>query len=154
MPKPRHDLQFHRTNILVADMDRALRIYRDIIGFKVDFLMDALDVATEMFGLPETCKARMAFLSEGSGAFGSLALTEASGLDELSRPAQAPYPFCSIIEVREGRLQPILEQLRAEGCEVGTAYELQQPDRTDVTITDHDGHRVVLFELHPRKSRS
>ena len=151
MPKPRHDLQFHRTNILVADMNRALRVYRDIIGFKVDFLLDALDVATEMFGLPEHINARMAFLSEGSGAFGSLALTEAPGLE--LQPAGPPYAFCSIIEVREGRLQPMLDELRAEGCQVGTAYELQQPDRTDVTITDHDGNRVVLFELHPKKKR-
>lgn len=152
MPKPRHDLQFHRSNILVADMDRALRVYRDIIGFKVDFLLDALDVALEMFALPEGTSARMAFLSEGSGAFGSLALTEAQGVD-IPRAA-TPYTFCSIIEVREGLLQPMLDALRKEGCEVGTAYELKQPDRTDVTFTDHDGHRVVLFELHAKKSRT
>ncbi len=40
MPKPAHDLQVHRPNILVADMERALRVYRDILGFKVKFLED------------------------------------------------------------------------------------------------------------------
>jgi hypothetical protein len=39
-------------------------------------------------------------------------------------------------------LAGILDQLRAEGLPVGEAYELAQPDRTDVTISDHDGHRV------------
>jgi catechol 2,3-dioxygenase-like lactoylglutathione lyase family enzyme len=152
MPKPAYDLQLHRSNILVADMERALSLYRDILGFKVDFLMDALDVAAEMFGLPAEAQARMAFLSEGKGAFGSLAITEAKGIDIPARGA--PYPFCVIIEVREGRLAGILEQLRAQGLQVGTAYELTQPDRTDVTITDFDGHRVVLFELHPKNKRS
>ena len=71
MPKPAYDLQLHRPNILVADMERALGLYRDILGFKVDFLLDALDVATEMFALPADVKARMAFLSEGKGVFGS-----------------------------------------------------------------------------------
>ena len=152
MPEPAHDLLLHRANILVADMERALRVYRDILGFRVDFLLDSLGVATEMFGLPASAKLRMAFLSEGRGAFGSLALTEARGVAIPRRGA--PYPFCIIIEVREGRLGGILEQIKAEGLPVGQAYELQQPARTDVTVTDHDGHRVVLFELHPKKKKS
>jgi catechol 2,3-dioxygenase-like lactoylglutathione lyase family enzyme len=149
MPKPAHDLQLHRPNILVADMERALRVYRDILGFRVNFLLDALDVAPEMFGLPLDTKMRMAFISEGKGAFGSLALSEAQG---VAIPApQPPYPACIIIEVKEGRLAGILDQLRAEGLPVGTPYELSQPDRTDVTISDHDGHRLTLFELHAKK---
>ena len=81
MKKPEHLLEVHRPNILVADMERSLRIYRDIIGFKVNFLLDALDVAYEMFGLPRAAKLRMAFISEGKGAFGSLALTAAEGVE-------------------------------------------------------------------------
>ena len=148
MPKPAYDLQLHRSNILVSDMERALGLYRDILGFKVDFLLDALDVATEMFALPPETPARMAFLSEGKGAFGSLALTEATQVEIPKR--EAPYAFCVIIEVAEGRLTGILEQCRQAGLQVGRAYELKQPDRTDVTITDFDGHRVVLFELHSK----
>ena len=149
MPKPAHDLQLHRPNILVADMERALSVYRDILGFKVNFLLDALDVAPEMFGLPKDTPMRMAFISEGKGVFGSLALSEVQGVE--LQPAQAPYPFCIIIEVKEGLLTGMLDQIRALGLSVGNAYELAQPDRTDVTFTDHDGHRVTLFELHPKK---
>jgi len=152
MPKPAHDLQVHRTNILVADMERSLRMYRDILGFQVNFLLDALDVAPEMFGLPKETRMRMAFISEGKGAFGSLAISEVQGTD--IPPAQPPYPFCIIIEVKEGRLAGILDQLRAAGLPVGEAYELTKPDRTDVTVTDPDGHRVTLFELHPKKRKS
>jgi catechol 2,3-dioxygenase-like lactoylglutathione lyase family enzyme len=151
MPKPAHDLQVHRANILVSDMERALTVYRDILGLQVNFLLDALDVAPEMFGLPLDTKMRMAFLSEGKGAFGSLAISEAPGIERP--PAQAPYPFCIIIEIYEGKLAGMLEQLREAGLEVGNAYELQQPDRTDVTFTDHDGHRITLFELHPKKKK-
>ena len=35
MPKLRHYLRLQRPNILVADMERALGIYRDIIGFEL-----------------------------------------------------------------------------------------------------------------------
>ena len=54
--------------------------------------------------------------------------------------------------MQEGLLGPILDQLRAAGLAVGTAYELKQPERIDCTFTDHDGHRVTLFELHQKKS--
>jgi catechol 2,3-dioxygenase-like lactoylglutathione lyase family enzyme len=151
MLKEAHELQVHRPNILVSDMDRALRVYRDIIGFKVNFLLDALDVAHEMFGLPADTKLRMAFISEGKGAFGSLALTEAR--DVVLPKRVPPYQACVIIELREGRLPGVLEQLRVEGCEVGRAYELEQPTRTDVSVTDPFGNRLVLFEIHPRKKR-
>jgi len=149
MPKPQYDLQVHRPNILVGDMERALRIYRDILGFRVNFLLDALDVAREMFGLPEGTKMRMAFLSEGKGAFGSLALTEAQGI--VSPRREPPYQACVIIELREGRLPEVLDRLRAEGCEVGRAYELEQPTRTDVSFSDTDGNRIVIFEIHQKQ---
>ena len=56
MPEPAHDLKLHRPNILVADMDRALNLYRDILGFKVDFLMDSMGVAFDIFQLPESAR--------------------------------------------------------------------------------------------------
>lgn len=152
VPKPRHDLRLHRPNLLVADMDRALSVYRDILGFEVDFLLDALDVAPEMFGLPLDTKMRMAFLSEGRGAFGSLALSEATGMTLPRR--DPPWPAAIIIELQEGRLARSIEQLRGTGLQVGNAYHLDNPTRTDISFTDHDGHRIVLFELHSKKRRS
>ena len=152
MPKQPYELEVHRPNILVSDMEQALRVYRDILGFKVNFLLDALDVAHEMFGLPPDTKLRMAFISEGKGAFGSLALTEARGIPLPKRTA--PYQACIIIELREGRLAGVLEKLRAEDCEIGKAYELEQPTRTDVSVTDPFGNRLVLFEIHPRKKHT
>ena len=149
MPKPRHDLRLHRPNILVSDMDRALGIYRDIIGFEVDFLMDALDVAPEIFGLAPDTKMRIAFLSEGRGAFGSLAISEAANQELPVR--EPPYACAIIIELEEGRLTGVLEQLREVGLAIGQAYELDNPRRTDISFTDHDGHRVVLFELHTKR---
>ena len=148
LPESEYALLLHRPNILVADMERALRVYRDILGFEVNFLLDSMGVAYEIFGLDPQTKLRMAFVGEGRGAFGSLALTEAKG---LKLPAKSmPYRAAIIIELAEGRLEGVVEQLKAEGLSVGTPYELDQPPRTDISFTDHDGHRVVLFEVHSR----
>jgi hypothetical protein len=151
MPKPLYDLQVHRSHLLVADMERAMSVYRDILGFKVNFLVDSLDVTYPMFGLDPKARCRTSFISEGRGAFGSLALTEAKGV-ELPR-RQAPYGQVVIVEVKEGRLAGIRRQIAALGLENHEPMELDNPPRTDWSFTDYDGHRIVVFEIHPRPKR-
>lgn len=150
MPKkPEHDLDVQRPHLLVGDFERAMRVYRDILGFKVNFFVDALPrVPWEMFCLPPEATCRVAFLSEGSGVFGTLAMTEAKGV-ELPRP-QPPYRCTIIIEVREGLLFPMVEKLKALGLEMGEPLRLDGPPRTDITFSDFDGNRILLFEIYPR----
>jgi len=151
MPKPSYDLQVHRPHLLVHDMERALGVYRDILGFRVNFLVDSLDVSYPMFDLDRKAKCRTAFLSEGRGAFGSLAMTEARGVDLPKR--QVPYGAVVIIEVREGRLAEIVEKIRGLGLPNHPPMDLDNPPRTDWSFTDFDGHRIVVFEIHPKPRR-
>ncbi len=153
MPKkPGHDIDVQRPHILVADFERAMRVYRDILGLRVNFFVDALPrVPWEMFGLPPEARCRVGFLSEGKGVFGSLAVTEAKGV-ELSKP-MPPYRCTIIIEVREGLLFPMVDKLRAEGLEVGEPLRLDGPPRTDISFSDHDGNRVLIFEVYPREKK-
>lgn len=151
MPKPLYDLQVHRSHLLVSDMERALTVYRDTLGFKVNFLVDSLDVTYPMFGLDPQAKCRTSFISEGRGAFGSLALTEAKGV-ELPRRS-APHGSVVIIEVKEGRLPEIRLKIQALGLENHEPMELDNPPRTDWSFTDFDGHRIVVFEIHPKPKR-
>jgi len=151
MPKPQYDLLVHRSHLLVSDMERALTVYRDILGFKVNFLVDSLGVTYPMFDLDKSAKCRTAFISEGRGAFGSLAMTEARGVELPKR--QAPHAFVVIIEVKEGRLPEIREKINALGLENHEPMELDNPPRTDWSFTDYDGHRIVVFEIHPRPKR-
>jgi hypothetical protein len=153
MPKkPDHDIDVQRAHLLVADFERAMRVYRDVLGFKVNFLMDALPrVPWEMFELPEHARCRVAFLSEGKGVFGTLAMTEVTGI-ELPR-ATPPYRCTIIIEVREGLLFPMVEKLKALGLDVGSPLRLDGPPRTDISFSDFDGNRILLFEVYPREKR-
>jgi hypothetical protein len=151
MPKPAYDLQVHRTHLLVASLERAFTVYRDIIGMKVNFVADSLEVTYPMFDLDRRAKCRTAFLSEGKGAFGSLAMTEAVG---VALPARtAPYASAVIVEIREGRLPEMIGQVRTLGLPAHEPMELDNPPRTDWSFTDFDGHRVVLFEIHPKPRR-
>ena len=144
------DLEVQRPHLLVSDFERAMRVYRDVLGFKVNFFVEALPrVPWEMFGLPDHAKCRMGFLSEGKGVFGSLAITEVKGI-ELPK-ATPPYRCTVIIEVREGLLFPMVEKLKGLGLDVGNPLLLDGPPRTDVSFGDFDGNRILIFEIYPRK---
>src|SRR6188474_1929697 len=78
---PSTDAQLNRVNIAVADMDRSLAVYRDILGFTVDFMMPvrADSYMYDIFGVDRAAKMRIAFLSGGDDRKGTIGLTEVKG---------------------------------------------------------------------------
>ena len=138
------DPYVHRSNFIVADLDRAFRVYRDIIGFKVDVIATASTFMDDVLNIPPEAETRIAFLSSGKGEFGNIAMTEIKGVDV---PGDSGiYPNVLIVEVQRD-LQPLFDQLKAEGCKVEKIYDLSRPSRREIPFTDLDGHRVILMRL-------
>lgn len=140
-----------RTNIVVADLDRALRIYRDILGFEVGFTVPIAKpgIVHETYRLPKDTKVRIAFLDSGKGKFGRdgqgmIGLSEVPGYEP---PAKGVYNHAAIIEVYQD-IPKLYEKLKAEGLEMGEILELTFPTRTEFPFTDFDGHRIIIMKLH------
>ncbi len=146
------NLIVHRPNLVVADLDRSFKIYRDILGFKVGVVIPLKpgSYMYDVYGIDPEAKLRISFLSAGK-QFGALAFTEVKGA-ELPKIANAPYMASVIIEVKDGLLD-MVEKLKAEGLQVGQARDLDMPTRTDVAFTDYDGHRVIIFQLKEKASK-
>ena len=140
--------KIHRPNLLVADLDRSLRIYRDILGFQVAYAGPASEggLMQNLFNLEPDTPLRIAFLSAGDDGWGALALTESR--DASTNPVDGNYRVLIITEI-DGDLDEVIQQLKDEGLTVDRRFELYDPPRTDVAFTDPDGHRVVLFRQHP-----
>ncbi len=66
-------------------MARAFRVYRDILGFKVDVLVPATSFMHAVFELSPEAKLRIAFLSSGEGEFGHIGLTEFPDMEPAVR---------------------------------------------------------------------
>ena len=144
------DPYVHRSNFIVADLERAFRVYRDIIGFKVDAMAPASTFMDDVLNIPAEADTRIAFLSSGEGEFGNIAMTEIKGV-ELPRD-NGIHSSVLIVEVQRD-METLFEQLKAEGCEVEKIYELTRPSRREIAFTDLDGHRVILMKLHaPERS--
>ena len=138
------DPYVHRSNFVVADMARAFRVYRDILGFKVDVLVPATSFMHAVFELSPEAKLRIAFLSSGEGEFGHIGLTEFPDMEPPS--ADSIHSSVLIVEVQRD-IETLFDQLKAEGLDVERIFDLTNPSRREIPFTDHDGHRVILMRL-------
>lgn len=153
MAKQKIDVMVHRPHILVSDHERAFEVYRDILGFKVGRIADALSVTYDMFGCDEEkTKLRVAFLSDSKTKFGAIAITEVKG-QPLPKPV-APYPMNLIIEIPLDTLEDTVMRFRERGLYTSEPYEIIEPPpaRTDWIVSDYDGHRICLFSMHSHES--
>src|SRR5262245_53744121 len=97
---PAPDAQLNRVNLAVADLDRSLAVYRDILGFKVDFMMPVRpdSYMFDIFGVDRAAKMRIAFLSGGDDRKGTIGLTEVKGA--ALTPATGIHASVLIIETK------------------------------------------------------
>lgn len=141
-------LRLQRPNLVVADLDRALRVYRDILGFQVDFIKDsdAASYSYPVFEIPAQAGLRFCVLSANDEQPRSLALTEITG---VPLPV-LPMPRRNALVLHIQAIDAVLDALRAEGLKVYPEEVLETNDgRTgrEIGFVDHDGHLIVIYRI-------
>jgi catechol 2,3-dioxygenase-like lactoylglutathione lyase family enzyme len=137
-----------RVNFLVADLDRSLAIYRDVLGFRVfEVSRSGPDsYSYPVFGLPK--EASLTFVTLDSATeTRALAITEVRGVD-LARPSSGVRSAAAVIRV--GALREKLAALRQLELEVVEAVEAVNSEGLpflEAAFVDPDGHLVVLYEF-------
>ena len=146
---PYEGASFKRTALVVADLDRALRLYRDVLGLSVDEITQS---SPESFGyatfqVPREAGFRFAALTAGEQVR-TLGLAEVSG---IPLPAQ-PLPHSAAVVFRVQDMAATVAQVRALGLELGPSNQAVTSDGVDFVeqpLVDFDGHLVVLYQLMP-----
>ena len=137
---------FQRSALLVDNLDKALEVYRDLLGFELEFVGDdeSDSFAYEIFTIPEEIKIRFAALSSESQQR-TLALIEAPG----HAAAQSERRSAVVVQVES--VTATLRSAAAMGlgtCEPRTELDpAKGPPRTESGFYDHDGHTVVVYNL-------
>ncbi|MEM7049252.1 MAG: VOC family protein [Acidobacteriota bacterium] len=144
---PYEGATFKRVTLVVADLDRALTIYRDILGFHLDGVSESGpdSYSYPVFKIDRDAKIRFATLSAGTEQVRTLALTEVRGM-ELP---EAGRPLMSAAVIRSRNLERDFERLEALGLET-TAPKFvtgQEFSFWERAFIDYDGHLVVLYEI-------
>ena len=141
-------LLYKRVTLVVADIERSLQVYRDILGFQINSLTDSSDdsYSYPVFKIPKEAKIRFATLDSPSQER-TLGLTEVKGCPLLA--PQAPIMSASVIKVE--KLSEVIEEIKALGLET-TEPETDGNDQftfLEQAFIDFDGHLIVLYEILP-----
>ena len=145
---------FKRVTLVVSDIDRALEIYRDILGFDLDGISESGpdSYSYPVFQVPAEAKIRFATLSAGSKQVRTLALTEVRGVD-LPAPGR-PLMTASVIRSRDiERDFAAIEKLGLSTTEPKTV-EGREFSFVERAFVDFDGHLIVLYEILDPEPRS
>jgi len=148
--EPYTGANFKRVTLVVADIERSLEIYRDILGFQLDGVMDSSESSYSypVFKIDQEAKVRFATLSAGPEQVRTMALTEVTGM-ELPKPGR-PFMTASVIRVDD--IEGAFEKLKALGLETVPPKIAERPGEfkfVEQAFVDFDGHLIVLYQLLP-----
>lgn len=136
-----------RPNLIVADMDRSLAIYRDILGFTPSAISDSsLDsFSYPVFNFPPEARMRYTYLGEPDEqrVFG---LTEVRNI-EIPRPPSAPYMNATVVAITD--LEAKFAKLEAMGLKLSPSKTTGGAEFRFIeqAFTDPDGHLIVCYEI-------
>ncbi|MFN6933567.1 MAG: VOC family protein [Tsuneonella sp.] len=140
-------VRFKRAALIVGDLDRALALYRDALGFRLQSIkLSASDsYSYEIFGIDPGATMRMAALDGPDGQERTLALIEVvPSPPKLSRPSAA-----TVIEVAD--IGAALDRIATlDGVTVLPERPLHTHDGRigrEVGVIDADGHAAVLYRV-------
>lgn len=150
-PTPADDnaLLFKRTTLVVADIERSLGIYRDILGFTLNVPVSessAESYSYPVFRIPKEAKIRFVTLDTKTQER-TLALTEVTGVP-LPKPGQ---PLMSALVVRVPDIAATMQQIKALGLETTEPKTARSADGKfafiEQAFVDYDGHLIVLYQM-------
>ena len=148
--EPYDGAHFKRVTLVVADMERSLGIYRDILGFQAGAEMEssAESYSYPVFKIDADATIRFATLSAGPEQVRTMALTEITGMD-LPKPGR-PYMTATVIRVDD--LDGTFAKLEKLGLETVPGTVAERPGEfkfKERAFVDFDGHLVVLYQMLP-----
>jgi len=147
-----NDPTFKRVNLCVSNLDRSLFIYRDILGFTVDYKKESGEdsYSYPVFTFPSRAKLRFVTLNSATQKR-TLALTEVKGI-ELS-PMPVPRMAAAVINCPD--FEEVIARVRVAGLKVIEPQALLDLDGSvkgkEGAFIDPDGHLVVIYVLNDQK---
>jgi len=142
MDKPK--IRFQRANFVVADIDRALTFYRDVLGFDVVFIKDSAEdsYSYDVFEIDKSNTMRFAVLGIPEQK-NVMALTEVPSAKLIT---EMPRRSAIILEIVE--IDRVVAESKVLGLTVYHEDKLITKDGREgreVGILDFDGNLVVIY---------
>jgi len=140
-------IRFQRANFVVSDLDRALLLYRDILGLSVEFMHDSKpdSYSYPVFEIDKSATLRFCVLNTPTQPR-VLALTEITGV-ELPRNRM---PRRSAIVLDVPNVDEVIAGCADAGFHVYAEERLETHDGRigrEIGIVDDDDNLVVIYRI-------
>ena len=140
-------VRFQRGNHVVADLDKALTLYRDVLGFDVTYILppNPDSYSYPVFAIPREAVMRFAVLSTATQVR-VMALTEVAGI----ALAPVPHPRRSAIVLEIDDPDTVMAGARALGLKVYDEETLHTNDGRvgrEIGMVDFDDNLVVIYKI-------
>ncbi len=137
---------YKRITLVVADLEKSLKVYRDILGFTINYIEPSAEdsFSYPVFNIPKEAKLNFATMDSPSQER-TFALTEVRG---VPLPKQEGIKMAaSVIKVDD--LKGVIEKVKALGLETTDIKkdENEYAAFIEQAFTDFDGHLVVLYQM-------
>lgn len=143
-------VRFQRANYIVADLDRSLAFYRDVLGFDVAFrnVSEKTSYSYPVFEVDRDAEMSWAVLSTRDQPR-VMALTEVKGM--ALHPVPNPKRAAIVLEIAD--VDGLLDRAKAAGATVHDEEVLVTNDGRkgrEIGLVDPDGHLVVIYSITGR----
>ena len=143
---PQAGLHLKRPCLLISDLERSLTLYRDILGFRLDYVGEASaeSYLYKVFQIPAQAQLRFAALST-ENEVRALALTEVKGI-ALPKPT-LPHRMGVVVQVSD--VPPVIEQVVELGLTVVEPSHFTAPlnlSFIEQGFYDFDDQLIVIYE--------
>lgn len=140
-------VRFQRANFVVADMERSLTFYRDILGFAIEFELghNPDSYSIPVFEIPPGAELKFCTLNSPTQRR-VMALSEFGGID---MPA-LPHPRRSAIVLECSDPDFVMDGARKLGLHVYQEGRLKTHDGRvgrEIGIVDFDDNLVVIYSI-------
>lgn len=145
-------VRFQRGNFVVADLERALTLYRDVLGFEVAYRKghNPESYSIPVFNIPQGAELGFCTLST-QDQVRVMALTEIKGVP--LPPVPAPRRSAIVLDVANP--DAIMEGARALGLTVHPEEQLNTNDGRvgrEIGIVDFDDNLIVIYTILEAKA--
>lgn len=145
---------FRRANLVVSDLERALKLWIDVFGMQVGGVtsQDADSLAYDLFNVPGTARTRFATLNAGPSQIRILGIYEVTG---VPFEAEDGIRRGGVVINANGRLDEIRAALPGLGLEMLREKTLVTVDGElgiETGFHDWDGNLIILYELSGSQS--
>ncbi len=140
-------VRFQRGNFVVADLDRALTFYRDVLGFEVAYQHghNPDSYSIPVFNIPDGAELGFCTLSTRDQVR-VMALTEIKGI--ALPPVPPPRRSAIVLDIAEP--DTVMDGARALGLTVYPEERLETNDGRigrEIGIVDFDDNLVVIYTI-------